>query len=141
MTSERILRQELGHITCKTSSEDVADRYASTGTCHKQTKQKSLGDLSGESLRTHGPINGETASMVKPRFGLIRWRRTPSRVPKSGDFFTRFDSGDSIWPLEVASRPRTRPWLPWRASWPFCSIASGPRKSRISRSMEKLLEG
>ena len=34
-TPERILRHELGHITCNTSSEDVADRYANTGTCHK----------------------------------------------------------------------------------------------------------
>ena len=34
-TPERILRHELGHITCNTSSEDVADRYANTGTCYK----------------------------------------------------------------------------------------------------------
>jgi hypothetical protein len=34
-TPERILRHELGHITCNTSSEDVADRYANTGTCHE----------------------------------------------------------------------------------------------------------
>ena len=39
-TPERILRHELGHITCNTSSEDVADRYANTGTCHKETKKR-----------------------------------------------------------------------------------------------------
>jgi hypothetical protein len=34
-TPERILRHELGHITCNTSSENLADRYANTGTCRK----------------------------------------------------------------------------------------------------------
>ena len=34
-TPERILRHELGHITCNTSSEDLADRFANTGSCRK----------------------------------------------------------------------------------------------------------
>ena len=40
-TPERILRHEVGHIICNTSSEDVADRYANTGACHKETKKRS----------------------------------------------------------------------------------------------------
>ena len=34
-TPEGILRHELGHITCNTPNEDLADRYARTGTCRK----------------------------------------------------------------------------------------------------------
>ena len=40
-TPERILRHEVGHIICNTSSEDVADRYANTGVCHKETRKGS----------------------------------------------------------------------------------------------------
>jgi hypothetical protein len=40
-TPERILRHEVGHIICNTSSEDVADRYANTGARHKETKKRS----------------------------------------------------------------------------------------------------
>ena len=39
-TPERILRHELGHITCNTASEDVADRYANTSACKKQTTKR-----------------------------------------------------------------------------------------------------
>jgi hypothetical protein len=34
-----------------------------------------------------------------------------------------------IWPPEVPHRLRTRRSLQWHTSWPFCPIASGPRKS------------
>ena len=40
-TPERVLRHEVGHIICNTSSEDVADRYAINGTCHKETRKRS----------------------------------------------------------------------------------------------------
>jgi hypothetical protein len=39
-TPERILKHELGHITCNTSNEDVADRYANTGACKKEIKKR-----------------------------------------------------------------------------------------------------
>lgn len=40
-TPARILRHEAGHIFCNTSSEDVADRYANTGACYKETRKRS----------------------------------------------------------------------------------------------------
>lgn len=39
-TAQRILRHEPGHIICNSSSEDVADRYANTGACHKETNRR-----------------------------------------------------------------------------------------------------
>jgi hypothetical protein len=32
-TPQRVLKHELGHITCDSGSEDVADRYADKGVC------------------------------------------------------------------------------------------------------------
>lgn len=32
-TPQRVLKHELGHITCDSASEDVADRYADKGVC------------------------------------------------------------------------------------------------------------
>ena len=33
-TTRGVLRHELGHITCNTGKENVADRFANTGSCH-----------------------------------------------------------------------------------------------------------
>jgi hypothetical protein len=85
----------------------------------------------------HDPQLGITASPRLAIFTLgLCWSSAPTMFSDRMEETRPYDSGACIWPRVEASSPAIVPSSPSPASWQFCFIASGSRKSRTSRSMQ-----
>lgn len=113
------------------------------GSKERFKRNRDVGCYLGLRPRRSSPGIG-TRNLASPRLATstsdVCWSSAPTMYLVRVEETQPCVGGDWTWPREEASSPTIVPSSPSPASSRFCFIASGSRKSRTSRSMQKLPE-